>query len=421
MLFCACVINYLDRSALAYVIEPLQESFGLSNADFGLLSSAFGVGYLLMTVMGGVLIDRFGTRKVLSIFSVLWSISSACIGLATGFFQIFILRVFLGMAEGPAFPALTRVSSDWLPTCERAKALAFGLSAVTFSSVIGAPFISQLIIHFGWRTMFFILGSLGIIWSSIWYVVFQDKPTDSRWMSKAEKEYIQKGMVVKKQTGKTINFKYLITHPILLISYFCYFCLGYMLTFSISWLPGYLHQVHHLSLETIGWFLSLPWLVATLFILLGGWCSDYLWQKTKSLRVARSYLISGSQFISAICLLPLIYGHSLWLIEASIAFGLGFGLFPMAAFYSLNSDLAHERAATSQGMMSGSLGIASFIAPALTGYLASNQGHFDLAIRIMIALTVSSAFIMLFFHKPQEEESTECLKPQKLKQCIRSL
>ena len=126
MLFCACVINYLDRSALAYVIEPLQESFGLSNADFGLLSSAFGVGYLLMTVMGGVLIDRFGARKVLSIFSVLWSISSACIGLATGFFQIFILRVFLGMAEGPAFPALTRVSCDWLPTCERAKVLAFG-------------------------------------------------------------------------------------------------------------------------------------------------------------------------------------------------------------------------------------------------------------------------------------------------------
>jgi len=178
-----------------------------------------------------------------------------------------------------------------------------------------------------------------------------------------------------------------------------------MLTFSISWLPGYLHQTHHLSLEAIGWFLSMPWLVATLFILLGGWCSDYLWQKTKSLRVARSYLISGSQFISAICLLPLIYTHSLWLIAASIAFGLGFGLFPMAAFYSLNSDLAHERAATSQGMMSGSLGIASFIAPALTGYLSSKQGNFDLAIMIMIALTVSSAFIMLFFHKPQIDES----------------
>jgi ACS family hexuronate transporter-like MFS transporter len=406
MIFLACVINFLDRSALAYVIEPLQQTYGLTNADFGLISSAFGISYLFMTFIGGLLVDKYGSRKILTLSSILWSVTSACIGLVTGFYSLFVLRVFLGMAEGPAFPSLTRVSSDWLPAKEKAKALALSLAAVSFSSVIGAPFITQLVSHFGWRTMFYILGSLGIVWSIVWFIIFRDQPQQNPYISEAEKNYIQSHAQHTTPKNSKAKVSDLFNHPQLLLAYVAYFCLGYLLSFSISWLPGYLHQTQHLSIEATGLFLTVPWLIATIFILIGGAYSDWLWQKTQDIRISRFFVIASGQILSALAFLPLLYSPSLVSTAVSISLGLGFGLLPMSAFYSLNSDLAHQQAATSQGIMSGCLGLASFIAPALTGYLAAQHGDFNQAILMIIGLSLSSAVLILVMQRPTKHRAS---------------
>src|SRR5262249_3889007 len=153
--------------------HPLEKTFNLTNQDFGIIAAAFGIGYLIMTVVGGIIVDNYGSRKVWSASSVLWSVFCAMLALATGFWWLFIFRLLLGVAEGPSFPALTRVSTDWLPTSERARALAIGLAAVPFASVIGAPLCSFLIVQFGWRWMFVILGSVGIVWGIAWFIVFR--------------------------------------------------------------------------------------------------------------------------------------------------------------------------------------------------------------------------------------------------------
>ncbi len=165
--FVAIIITYLDRSALSYAIGPLETLFHLSNQDFGIIASAFGVGYLLMTVLGGILVDRYGARRIWPVAGVFWSLACALIAFATGFAWLFVCRLLLGLAEGPSFPALTRVVSDWLPVSERGRALAIGLAAVPFASVIGAPLVSHLVALFGWRWMFVILGLLGISPSKI--------------------------------------------------------------------------------------------------------------------------------------------------------------------------------------------------------------------------------------------------------------
>ncbi len=85
-IFFAYILNFMDRSALSYVIEPLQKEFGLNNQDFGLLYAAFGFSYLFMTIIGGLLVDRFGSHRVLSFFAALWSIVSGSMAIATGFF-----------------------------------------------------------------------------------------------------------------------------------------------------------------------------------------------------------------------------------------------------------------------------------------------------------------------------------------------
>jgi len=397
LIFFAYILNFMDRSALSYVIEPLQKEFGLNNAEFGILYSAFGISYLVMTIVGGLLVDRMGSRKILSVFSALWSVVSGMMAIASGFFSILIIRIALGIAEGPAFPALTRVSTDWLPIQERARALAISLAAIPLASVIGAPFISNLVLLFGWKFMFVTLCGLGLIWSGLWWVIFRDKPEDCTFISKEELYLIQKTpRKVKPQIPLKYFLKYLSHQPQLITAYLAYFCLGYLLSFSVSWWPGYLNQTFHLDLKHIGWLLCIPWLSATISILLGGNLSDKIWVKTECIIKARFNLIIICHLCAAIAFIPLVLKPSITLAMLSIALGLGFGLMPIAAFYAINSDLAPEYAGTSQGLMSSCLGIASFISPALTGYLTQHYGHFDEAILVMIMLLSLSAIGLAF-------------------------
>lgn len=396
--FLATIINYLDRTALSYAITPLREAYGLTNTDFGIIASAFGIGYLLMTVIGGVLVDNYGARKIWSLFALFWSLACILIGLATGFIWLFIFRLLLGVSEGPNFPALTRVAADWLPTKERARALAFGLAAVPFASVLGAPLISNLIAIVGWRLMFVILGASGLVWGLAWYTLFSDSPKESKHVSQSELEHIQQDHVNTQRRTKT-SWRFMLSNRTLLINNYAFFAFGYLLFFAITWLPGYLEQTYHMKITTVGWFLVAPWLTATILILAGGVISDWLWEKTKSVRIARSHLIWICQLLSAFCFIPLLFTHSITIVAISISLGVGFGLMPNAAFYAINADLAHDRAATSLGIMDAAFALAGILAPFITGWLAHSTGSFSAGISLMMLLTLSSAFLIVFFQK----------------------
>jgi predicted MFS family arabinose efflux permease len=149
--------------------------------------------------------------------------------------------------------------------------------------------------------------------------------------------------------------------------------------------------------------LTLPWLLTTLFILIGGYCSDWLWNKTKSIRYSRTYIIAIGQLISGLCFIPLVYetlspSYSIFFIS----FGLAFGIMPISALYSLNSDLALRNAGTSQGIMSACLGIASFLAPAVTGLLTTAEGNYKMAILVIVVLSLSSALMLFGLHMQDE-------------------
>ena len=370
LVFVACLINFLDRSALAYVIMNLKTEYGFSNQDFGFIASAFGVSYLFMTILGGHLIDKFGPKKILGLFAIIWSLASIGIGFASGFWQRLVLRVVLGAAEGPAFPALTRVCSDWLAKHEKARAMSYSLIAVPLSSVIGAPLITQLIIHFGWRHMFFLLGSSGIIWSIFWFILFNNNPMESTIVSQSEKDYLQNHQSII-NTRKQQNFLALVKNKNLVIAYICY--------------------------AALGTFLIYPWALASVMIVMGGIYADHLWQKHQCLRASRAHIVIVSQLLSALCLIPMLFTSSKLILGLSISFGIGFGLFPMACFFAINSDLAFESAAKSQGLMSSFFGITSFLAPAITGYFSTKTESFFIPILIVILLNVFSAILMSFF------------------------
>lgn len=411
--FLITIVNYLDRSAISYAIGPLKKEFGLNDAHFGFIASAFGIGYMIMTLGGGILVDRYGARKMWAIAAILWSGMTALMGAASSFWMLFTFRTMLGVAEGPSFPALTRTVTDWLPMSERARATAIGLAAVPLASVIGAPLISHLIIAMGWKVMFVILGSLGLGWAAIWLWIFRDYPENSPFVSEQELKHIREGAPIDRNlsdaerrhnelaSGKT-TWRYMLFEPALMSNNYAFFAFGYLLFFSMTWLPGYLEATYQVHLKDVGVFLIAPWLTAAILLAFAGFLSDWLWLKTGSARIARSHMIWICQLASAACFLPVVFVHSLPVALTLISAGVGLGMMPNAVFYALNVDLARDRAATSLGIMDCFFAAAGIAAPAITGMLSQATGNFNAAILLMVGFTLTSVLGIVLFQHPDK-------------------
>jgi len=414
MAFIITIINYLDRSAISYAIGPLKREFGLNDAHFGFIAAAFGIGYGVMTVGGGIMVDRWGARSVWAGAAVLWSLVTAMLGLASGFWMLFAFRTILGIAEGPNFPALTRVVTDWLPVSERARSTAFDLAAVPLASVIGAPLISHLIVTLSWQMMFFILGSLGIVWSFFWLWLFTDYPQNNKRVGPEELLHIREGKPPEAgrsdaeirshelSLGKS-TWKFMLLNPALMANNYAFFAFGYLLFFALTWLPEYFESTYGVHLKQVGWFLIAPWLTSAILLVTAGFISDRIWKKTGSMRAARSHLIWICQLLSAACFVPVVMIHDMQIALLLISLGLGLGLMPNACFYALNSDLAKDRAATSLGIMDFFFAAAGILSPILTGLLATATGNFNAAIWLMIGFAVTSAGAIFFFQHPDRD------------------
>lgn len=411
LLFAIIVINYIDRSAISYAIGPMAGELGLDDSQRGLVLGAFGIGYALTTFVGGILVDRFGARIVLAVSVALWVVSIGLTGLVQGFALALVARAALGLAEGPMFPGMTGAISRWLSPRERGQAMGSSLTAVPVSLAIGAPIISALIAGLGWRGTFYALAALSFCWLPLWWFLFQDRPSESRFVNEAERARIsgegssnaqdsadQRRPAADGATHTT--WRRLATNPTLLTNYWAFFVFGYFLFFFMTWLPGYLEQVFHLSVKAIGWFSVVPWAAAALVLFALGHLSDLLLRRTRRLRPARTYLIAGTQAIAAIAILPVAFSSSLTLSLVFITIALAASMGANSAYYATNVDIAPDRSATALGIMDFGFAIAGFLAPAITGWVVGNQGSFAQAFFLLAALAASSVVLTLLFHRP---------------------
>jgi len=391
-------INYLDRSIIAYAITPIQQEFGLNNATFGLAISAFALGTLTVNGIAGVLVDRFTPRIVWPIAIILWSVVMIGIGMAQTVLIFMILRYLLGIGEGINFPTLNRALLDWITPKRISTVMAYALLGVPLANLIGSPLLSHLIIHFHWRNAFMILGGAGLLTVFLWILAmfwyrFPNQPF------KAQIDQEKRRLTA---ISKHASVRSLLKNPALLSVCLSFFAFGYVLFFAISWLPGYLQQIYHLDLKQIGWFLMLPWGLASILILVGGFLSDYLMKKTQRSRTARIYLIIICQVISIIFFIPPILIHSLDIALICISFAIAFALMPNAAYYSACSDISKSRTGTATGIMVSFFSLSGIASPFITGLLADWLGNFAAAIGVLIIIVTASIIVLWIFGRPDK-------------------
>lgn len=406
LLFAITVVNYIDRAAISFSIPLMEHDLGLSKTAEGAILGAFGVGYAITTLLGGVAVDRWGARLVLTIAALLWSLSIGLTGVATGFAVLYAARVLLGVAEGPSFPAMMGAISRWLPPAAQATALGYALIAVPLALAIGGPIVTQFLALFGWRGTFGVLFAASLIWVPLWWFLFRNDPAQSHHVNAGERALIGTGRrerALPREDARWAELRVLLTNPTLLVNYWAFFVFGYYLFFFMGWLPSYLYQVYHLDLRAVGAFTVLPWAAAAVSLGAISYLSDYLLRKTGRLRLARSYLIAGTQLVAALAVVPVAFGVSLPAAIGCITIAVAASMGANAAYFAVNADVVPARAATGLGIMDFTFALAGFIAPSLTGWVFDLRGSFADSFLFMAVLAASSVVLVLTFHNPDRD------------------
>ena len=391
--FLLCLVNYMDRAIISFAIEPIKAEFGLDNARFGLLTSAFALGTVSVNALAGWLLDRSNVRIIWSIGIFFWSIIMILLGMAHMLMLFIALRYLLGLGEGINFPAMNRAMADWVQPEELSQMVSLGLLGVPMAMLIGGPLLSHLIEAIGWRNSFISLGVLGAFVALACALVYRKGP----YHSCSEKQEPDADKL-------NVSWLALLKNRTLLATSWSFFAFGYVLFFAISWMPGYLEQTYNMKLTTIGWFSSLPWALALVLMPLAGWISDRIMLRTGSTRKSRVHVIWICQLVAVEFFIPLMFRQSPTVAVFCLSFAIGFSMMPNSSYYSICTDLFRDQAGAATGIMVTFFSLSGVVSPLLTGWLTDIFSGFTAAFGALVVLVSSAVFGMIFVAHPDAPE-----------------
>lgn len=189
----ATFANYLDRAVLAVVGPTVQKEFGLSDVQYDWLSSAFVWGIVVVILVFGVLMQKFGERIVGFVGLVGFGLMTLLSGGAVGFKSLMTCRLGLGVFEAPTFPMNATLARRWFPPTERAKSVSSYQFAATCGTALGIPIVAGVTHAWGWRGAFVFTGIVTLLVSVFWQAVVRDTPQKAPRVNRAEVELIQAG------------------------------------------------------------------------------------------------------------------------------------------------------------------------------------------------------------------------------------
>jgi ACS family glucarate transporter-like MFS transporter len=411
MLFAITTINYADRATISLAAPGIRKELGLDAVQMGFVFSAFAWSYVVAQLPGGWLLDRFGS-KITYFFSIfLWSVFTMLTGMA-GFVAggaavvvLFALRFLVGAAEAPSFPGNSRIASSWFPTHERGLAAAIFNSAQYFATVLFAPIMGWLVHTYGWHSVFYVMGGLGILMSFVWLkTIYGPKQHPS--ISASELQYIQEGgALVDLDSGKQaaapaqINtlaaIKELLSNRMLLGIYIGQYCITTLTYFFLTWFPVYLVQERHMTILKAGFVASLPAIAGFLGGIAGGWLSDRLAKAGYSLAVSRKVpIVLGMLMSMSMIACNYIQEDILVVACMSLAFfGKGVG----ALGWAVVSDTSPKEAGGLSGALFNTFGnTAGITTPIAIGYIVQTTGSFAGALVFVGANAALAIFCYLF-------------------------
>jgi len=356
-----------------------MQHYGWNENQMGIIFSAFFVGYVIFMIPGGILADRYGPKKVLAGGVAFGSFFTFLTPLFSGIWSMSLCRFLVGTGQGVNYPGMNNFIAHQVPLSHRAKVQGFTLSGNTLGAVIGLPAGSWIILRWGWQSIFYLFGLLGIVWLLFWFYANRQKTPGT----------------AKAMANPPVPWKQLLGHRSTLGLSGSYFCHNYAAYMFLAWLPTYLMKVHGLSLAATGIGAMIPALAASIFMNLSGWLSDSMVKRGKSIESSRRRLLFIGMGISGALLFSVPWLQNPYLALAVITVSSAARSVSTPIYWALSVDMAPRHAGILSAIMNTAGNVAGIAASALTGWIVGSYGDWNLAIYLGAAITVLGVVIAI--------------------------
>jgi ACS family glucarate transporter-like MFS transporter len=380
-LFVLSAVSYLDRVNISIASGSIAEAYHLSDVQLGKVFSAMLVGYALFQTVGGRLADRFGPRRVLAGGVVWWGVFTAMTALvpaniAGALFIFMAVRFFLGAGEAVIYPSANQFVARWIPASERGIANGWIFAGVGAGAGLTPLIITYIMVHYGWRSSFWVCAIIGFAAGAVWFFNARDSPAEHPGVSHSELSLIHSGLTPvepKNNPKDLLPWSRVVQSKEVWAVTVSYFCYGYIAWIFFSWFYRYLAKVRGLDLKASAFYTMLPFLAMLVCCLVGGALNDRL-TKRWGLRVGRCGLAVFALVVAGIFIALGSQVQSAQLASVVLAGGAGALYLSQSSFWSVTADIAGASSGSVSGFMNMGNQLGAALTASLTPWIATRFG-----------------------------------------------
>jgi len=386
LLFLATTVNYIDRQVLGILATPLEKEIGWSEAEYGLIVTAFQAAYAIGLIGFGRLIDWLDTRIGYLISIAWWSLAAMAHGFAGSTLGFGAARFLLGLGEAGNFPAAVKTVAEWFPRRERALAVGLFNCGSNVGAIITPLLVPWITLTYGWRAAFFATGAIGFFWVAAWLVLYRAPDKHPR-VSASELAHIHSD---HEETQAPVPWVKLIAYRETWALILARFMTDPVWWFYLYWAPKFLHSRHGLTLDQIGLPLVVIYLAADVGSVFGGWLSSMLIRRGWRVSTARKFAI----LICASMVVPVAFASgvsSLWTAVTVLSFATAGHQGWSANMFAMISDMYPKNAVSSVTGIAGFGGaVGGMLVSAATGFILQYTGSY-----VPVFLWAGSAYLLV--------------------------
>ncbi|XP_022145493.1 probable anion transporter 3, chloroplastic isoform X2 [Momordica charantia] len=374
--FVMCLCN-ADRVVMSVAIVPLAAKYGWSSSFLGVVQSSFLWGYILSSVVGGALVDRYGGKRVMAWGVALWSLATLLTPLAANHSTTTLLavRAFFGLAEGVAMPSMTTLLSRWFPSHERASAVGMSMAGFHLGNVVGLLLTPVMLSSLGVTGPFLLFSSLGLLWLMSWIPGVTNNPRQSRSISITELRLIEAGKAdSSSRNGEHLPLSSLLSKLPTWAIIFANMTNNWGYFVLLSWMPVYFKTVFNVNLKQAAWFSAIPWGTMAVSGYFAGSVSDALIKAGYPVTLVRKSI----GFIGpGLALLCLNFATTPTVAAVLLTVALSLSSFSQAGFLLNIQDIAPQHAGFLHGISNSAGTLAAIMSTIGTGYFVQWLGSFQ--------------------------------------------
>lgn len=367
------VLSYTDRVCISLVAPRLQSDLALSPTQMGMVFGAFSLSYALLQAPWGLIADKYGSRRVVALAILAWSMFTGLTAAAWSFASMIVVRLLFGVSEAAISPAIASAFWRLIPTARRSTAFGAFLAGGRIGGAI-APYITVFFtLRYGWRAMFLIFAAFGVFAMPVWFRGVPHAADRPRMDELKSKTSLRAVVSVPLVALLIVSFSYTV-----------------MWQFYVTWFPTYLVDARGFNIQQAATYTSLPFLLGLFTSWIGGILGDAM-ARWLGLNAGRLIVGVGALLISALFLWLGLAARDRSVAAILISLAAGAGDLLLGTSWALAVDIGGRAAGAVAGLTNSASNLGALLSPVAIGWMLQHDRDWGLILRLLALCNVFAA------------------------------